>query len=94
MLPSLPPIRKSLVWFRRDLRTFDHAALYHALEQSEAVFCVFFDKEILAGLAPDDRRVEFIHQCVLELDAELRKLGGGLIVSHAMWRAIFRGTAE
>jgi deoxyribodipyrimidine photolyase len=51
MLPSLPPIRKSLVWLRRDLRTFDHAALYHALEQSEAVFCVFvFDKEILAPM--------------------------------------------
>jgi deoxyribodipyrimidine photo-lyase len=77
--------RKSLVWFRRDLRSFAHAALYHALEQSEAVLCVFvFDKEILGGLAPDDRRVEFIHRSVLELDAELRKLGGALIVSHAM----------
>jgi deoxyribodipyrimidine photo-lyase len=23
----------ALVWFRRDLRDFDHAALYHALKQ-------------------------------------------------------------
>ena len=25
--------RAGLVWFRRDLRTTDHAALYHALRQ-------------------------------------------------------------
>jgi deoxyribodipyrimidine photo-lyase len=75
---------KSLVWFRRDLRCFDHAALYHALKQSEAVFCVFlFDKEILDELPRADRRVEFIHASVAELDAELRRLGGGLMVRHA-----------
>jgi deoxyribodipyrimidine photo-lyase len=76
--------RKSLVWFRRDLRSFDHAALYHALKQSDAVYCVFvFDNEILGKLSRHDRRVEFIHDCVAELDAELRRLGGALIVSHA-----------
>ena len=30
----------SLVWFRRDLRVYDHAALYHALKDSRAVHCV------------------------------------------------------
>jgi deoxyribodipyrimidine photo-lyase len=49
------------------------------------VFCVFvFDKEILGGLARHDRRAEFIHGCVAEPDAGLRRLGGELIVSHAM----------
>lgn len=75
---------QSLVWFRRDLRTFDHAALYHALKQSRAVYCVFiFDKDILDGLPRADRRVEFIHASLLELDRELRQMGGGLIVRHA-----------
>ncbi|MBC7500104.1 MAG: deoxyribodipyrimidine photo-lyase, partial [Herminiimonas sp.] len=32
---------QSLVWFRRDLRCFDHAALYHALKQSRTVYCAF-----------------------------------------------------
>lgn len=78
---------KSLVWFRRDLRMYDHAALYHALKTSAAVFCVFvFDTDILqpllnAGLSAD-RRVEFIHGSVIELDLELRKLGSGLLVRH------------
>ncbi|WP_460837613.1 cryptochrome/photolyase family protein [Noviherbaspirillum agri] len=76
--------RKSLVWFRRDLRTFDHAALHQALVQSNEVFCVFvFDTDILDSLPRRDRRVEFIHASVTELDAELRRLGGALIVRHA-----------
>jgi deoxyribodipyrimidine photo-lyase len=75
---------KSLVWFRRDLRSFDHAALHHALKQSRSVFCAFiFDNEILDALSPKDRRVEFIHASVVELDEALRSLGAGLIVRHA-----------
>lgn len=75
---------KSLVWFRRDLRSFDHAALHQALRQSHTVFCAFvFDKDILDNLPRSDRRVEFIHACIVELDHELRGLGGNLIVRHA-----------
>lgn len=75
---------KSLVWFRRDLRSFDNAALHHALKQSNRVYCVFiFDKEILDLLPRRDRRVEFIHAAVMELDAELRRSGGALIIRHA-----------
>lgn len=76
-------MRNSLVWFRRDLRTDDHAALHHALLSSHRVFAVFvFDTDILAGLAPDDRRVQFIHASLAELDARLRSMGGYLIVRH------------
>ena len=78
------PVRKSLVWLRRDLRAFDHAALHHALARSGRVYCVFvYDRAILAGLPRRDRRVEFIHAAIAELDLELRQLGGHLIVRHA-----------
>jgi deoxyribodipyrimidine photo-lyase len=74
----------SLVWFRRDLRDVDHAALHHALTQSRRVFCAFiFDTDILDSLPRADRRVEFIHGSLAELDAALRKHGGGMIVRHA-----------
>jgi deoxyribodipyrimidine photo-lyase len=77
-------LRKTLVWFRRDLRAFDHAALHHALTSSKSVYCVFiYDLAILDGLERDDRRVDFIHASLAELDAELRQLGGYLIVRHA-----------
>jgi len=78
----------SLVWFRRDLRVTDHAALYYALRQSKRVYCVFiYEREILDALLADglqeDRRVDFIHAAVAELDAALRHAGGALIVRHA-----------
>ena len=75
---------KSLVWLRRDLRLFDHAALHYALQRSRCVYCVFiYDKTILTGLPRFDRRVEFIHACTAALSAELQQLGGHLIVRHA-----------
>jgi deoxyribodipyrimidine photo-lyase len=76
-----------LVWFRRDLRLGDHAALAAALASCRRVYCAFvFDRAILdpllaAGLRAD-RRVDFIHRAVTELDGELRKYGGALIVRH------------
>jgi deoxyribodipyrimidine photo-lyase len=82
-------IRRALVWFRRDLRDFDHAALYHALRDAHEVFCAFvFDREILDALPTRaDRRVEFIRESLVELDAALRAKGGALIVRHDHARA-------
>ncbi|HSI24542.1 MAG TPA: deoxyribodipyrimidine photo-lyase, partial [Methylotenera sp.] len=75
---------KSLVWFRRDLRDFDHAALYHALKTSKQVYCVFvFDTLILDKLEnKQDRRVEFIWESIRELKIALQSRGGDLIVKH------------
>jgi deoxyribodipyrimidine photo-lyase len=74
-----------LVWFRRDLRVDDHAALHLALQQCRRVYCAFvFDRDILDPLPRADRRVAFIRACLVELDADLRALAGqeraGLIV--------------
>jgi deoxyribodipyrimidine photo-lyase len=77
--------RGALVWFRRDLRDHDHHALARALAAGPPVYAAFvFDRDILDALpAPADRRVEFIWESVHELDAALRRRGGGLIVRHA-----------
>ncbi|WP_250513786.1 deoxyribodipyrimidine photo-lyase [Caballeronia sp. INDeC2] len=72
-----------LVWFRRDLRAADNAALYHALTRCRRVLCAFiFDRDILSPLEKKDRRVPFIHASVVELDRTLREAGGALIVLH------------
>ena len=77
-------IEKALVWFRRDLRDDDHAALSAALAEAQQVYCAFiFDRKILDALpSKRDRRVHFIRESLLELDAALRAKGGGLIVRH------------
>jgi len=72
----------ALVWFRRDLRNYDHAALYHALRDSRQVHCVFvFDTTILDALRNRaDRRVEFIWYAVQELADALDRWEGFLHV--------------
>ena len=74
-----------LMWFRRDLRVDDNAALCMALKACRKLHCVFvFDREILDPLPRADRRVEFIRESLLDLDEGLRQLGhtpgAGLIV--------------
>jgi len=73
----------ALVWLRRDLRLYDHAALFHALKSGHQVVCVFiFDKTILDSLPRADRRVAFIHASLLQVKQELNALGSDLIVRH------------
>ncbi|MBX9903440.1 MAG: DNA photolyase family protein [Burkholderiales bacterium] len=82
-------IDSALMWFRRDLRVIDNAALYAALKAARRVYCVFvYDTEILDVLpSRADRRVEFILQSVEELGRELAARGGQLIVLHGSARA-------
>lgn len=85
-----PAHDRALVWFRRDLRAEDHAALHAACRSARQVFTVFvFDTAILDPLPRADRRVEFIRDSLVDLDAQLRALGQahgvekvGLIVRH------------
>ncbi len=89
-----PLIDAALVWFRRDLRVDDHAALHHALRTARHVWCVFvLDREILDPLPRVDRRVEFILDSLAELQSQLAALGAahgvagtGLIVRHGWAR--------
>lgn len=90
MTPTPPVLDRALVWFRRDLRADDHAALYAACRGARQVFAAFvFDTDILTPLPRADRRVEFIRDSLVDLDAQLRALGQshgvadvGLIVRH------------
>jgi deoxyribodipyrimidine photo-lyase len=81
----------SIFWFRRDLRLHDNAGLYHALKSGNPVLPIFiFDKNILDKLEDKkDRRVEFIHNAVSEIQAELVKLGANLLVKYGTPEEIF-----
>jgi deoxyribodipyrimidine photo-lyase len=81
-------VSSALVWFRRDLRHYDHAALAAALAGHVQVHCAFlFDTEILDALGTRaDRRVTFIWDSVAELREALEGAGGGLHVLHGRAR--------
>lgn len=74
----------TLLWFRRDLRLFDQAALFYALKERTDVLPIFiFDTDILSKLKdPSDARVTFIHDQVSEIKAALQKRKSDLIVRH------------
>lgn len=74
----------NIIWFRRDLRLQDNAALYHALKDDNAVVPIFiFDTNILDDLEDkQDRRVEFIHTALEEMQQQLTALGSTLEVYY------------
>lgn len=81
----------SVFWFRRDLRLFDNAGLYHALKSGHPVLPIFiFDKNILDDLDnKKDARVLFIHQEIEKIKKELEKIGSSLKVFYGTSKQVF-----
>jgi len=80
---NLPSV--NIMWFRRDLRLSDNAALYYALKSEKNVLPIFiFDKNILDKLENKaDRRVEFIHAALLQMQKQLTEIGSSLKVYYS-----------
>ncbi|NBX04343.1 MAG: deoxyribodipyrimidine photo-lyase, partial [Alphaproteobacteria bacterium] len=89
-------VNLSLVWLRRDLRLYDHAALHKALSLSACVQPVFvFDTDILQQFSnKQDRRLTFIARALCAIDSELKKRGGGLLLLHGRAQDIIPKLAE
>jgi deoxyribodipyrimidine photo-lyase len=92
----MPKTQVALIWFRRDLRLKDNAALYHALKSGLPVVPVFiFDTVILDQLDnKTDRRVEFIHKALEGIQEELLLLGSTLDVRYGEPIAVFHQLLE
>ena len=89
-------IAVNIIWFRRDLRLNDHAALYYALKSSLPVIPIFiFDKNILDKLEDKkDRRVEFIHTALALMQKQLMPLGTSLQVFYEFPGKVFSDLFE
>nr|WP_295870052.1 deoxyribodipyrimidine photo-lyase [uncultured Chitinophaga sp.] len=88
---SIKPV-VNLCWFRRDLRLYDQAALYHALKDEHPVVPVFvFDTAILDDLEDKtDRRVHFIHQALEAMQQQLTAAGASMDVFYGTPEAAFQ----
>lgn len=82
----------NIFWFRRDLRLHDNAGLFYALKEAKPVLPIFiFDRNILDELQdPKDRRVEFIHLALGEMQKQLLKLGSTLDVRYGKPLDVFK----
>jgi deoxyribodipyrimidine photo-lyase len=82
----------NIFWFRRDLRLYDNAGLYHALKGKNPVVPVFiFDKHILDDLEDKkDRRVEFIYSALEEIQQQLIEIGTSIEMYYGFPEDVYR----
>lgn len=68
--------KKSIFWFRQDLRTFDNKWLIEAIKNSNELLPIFIlDKNIIPDfLWLNDKKFLFLKEALLNLDLELKKL--------------------
>lgn len=69
-----------LVWFKRDLRIEDHAALHRAARQGRVVPLYILEPTLWREPDLSHRHYQFLHECLKELDTQLCSLGSRLIV--------------
>jgi deoxyribodipyrimidine photo-lyase len=79
-------MKRSIVWFKTDLRLHDNETLVRAIEQSDEIIPVYCLDEDHFKITPFDFqktgnfRAQFLLESLNDLDTNLRKLGSGLIV--------------
>ncbi|MBD0334392.1 MAG: deoxyribodipyrimidine photo-lyase [Cyanobacteria bacterium Co-bin13] len=73
-------MKRTLVWFRRDLRIADHEPLYRAAKRGAVIPVFVFDQALLHHPETGAARVAFLLGCLESLDGDLRSLGGRLIL--------------
>ncbi|WP_031293647.1 FAD-binding domain-containing protein [Leptolyngbya sp. Heron Island J] len=73
-------MNRTVVWFRRDLRIYDHEPLYRAARRGAVVPVFVFDPSLLQHPETGAARVSFMVDCLRHLQQDLRRLGGCLIL--------------
>jgi deoxyribodipyrimidine photo-lyase len=83
--PATASVTTALVWFRRDLRLHDHRALARALTECERVVPVFvYDDAILGDPLTGSGRVQYLLECLADLDRNLRWRGAYLVTRRGV----------
>ena len=70
----------SVIWYRRDLRLADHAALAEGCRRGSVVPLFILDQALLFHPETGSARVAFLLQSLRALDRDLRRLGSRLVV--------------
>lgn len=68
------------VWFKRDLRTFDHEALFRACEAGTTVCFYVIEPEYWQLNNTSNRQWQFIRESLIDLSIQLEKIGATLVV--------------
>ena len=83
---TTPPV---VLWFRRDLRLSDNAALSAALASGRPVIPVFILDDVTPGAwAPGGASRWWLHHSLQALEADLRKRGSGLVLRRGSYDSV------
>ena len=69
-----------IVWFRRDLRTTDHAPLVAAAARGPCLCLFVYEPELLQAPDFDPTHLEFLNQSLASLHSDLQRLGNQLVL--------------
>ncbi|MBE0390298.1 DASH family cryptochrome [Flavobacterium sp. PL002] len=79
-------MKTAIVWFKTDLRVFDNETLIKAVAQSEQLLPVYcfdeahFETTSFGFEKTGSYRAQFLLESLQDLDANLRKIGSGLLI--------------
>ncbi|MFT7235633.1 MAG: deoxyribodipyrimidine photo-lyase [Methylophagaceae bacterium] len=69
-----------IVWFKRDLRLHDHAALAMASNNGPCIPLYILEPALWHQADMSQRQYQFLNDCLSELDIELRNIGQQLVI--------------
>jgi deoxyribodipyrimidine photo-lyase len=79
----------NIVWFKKDLRIQDHAALCHSLETNKTVGLFIFEPEWLQSPEFDIKQLRFVLESLRELRLNLARLGVPLLLREGSAPQVF-----
>ena len=69
-----------IVWFKRDLRLEDHAALWHAAQSGTVLALYIFEPDYWQLDDTSQRQWAFTREALIDLNKQLKKLAASLSV--------------
>ena len=70
----------NIVWFKKDLRTKDHAPLFNALKEGSSLGLFIIEPEWLNSPEFDSGHYVFLQESLRDLQSDLRKIGVPLLI--------------
>ena len=80
----------AVVWFKRDLRVFDHLPLMQASGLSAVLPLYVYEPEIIRAQDFSAQHLCFINECLTELDQALSGRGSPLMIQHGEITSVLR----
>ena len=74
------PARLQVVWFKRDLRTFDNEALFRACASGPTLCFYVVEPDYWQSKSTSNRQWLFVRESLEDLAKQLKKLGASLVV--------------